>query len=465
MVIVSVLLIALLIRVVGINQSFWLDEAAQMIESVRPLAQQFDIAGDFQPPLFHILLHFWLQVSQLEVWARLLPVLFGLLTVYLVFKIGMKLYSRSVAITAALLMATAPFHYYYSQEVRPYALAALLGLATCYFLLQKKWELYTVATILFVYTTYPASFLLLAQGIWLLVNNRNEFKSWTKSMVVSLLAFLPWVPVFLRQLGIGSSLTVTLPGWSEAVSTPLIKALPLTAAKFFLGHISIADDFLYAALVSGLVAFLVSGVWRLWLREREKTETVLILGAVPIITAFLFSFLLPVFAPQRVLFCLPFFYLTLAAIAHSFGRLRLIIVLACLGLNLLAISSFMLHPEFQREEWRQAVAYVEADARGSSVAIFSFPDAFAPWLWYSRELVPFIAIAPDFRVTAQSLRIYQDRIMSQQRVYYFHYLADLTDPDKLGPQFLEDLGLVHTMTKDFPGVGFISLYEKILVSR
>src|SRR3989344_5264656 len=220
MVIVSVLLIALLIRVVGINQSFWLDEAAQMIESVRPLAQQFDIAGDFQPPLFHILLHFWLQVSQLEVWARLLPVLFGLLTVYLVFKIGMKLYSRSVAITAALLMATAPFHYYYSQEVRPYALAALLGLATCYFLLQKKWELYTVATILFVYTTYPASFLLLAQGIWVLVNNRNEFKSWTKSMVVSLLAFLPWVPTFLRQLGIGSSLIVILPGWSEAVSTP-----------------------------------------------------------------------------------------------------------------------------------------------------------------------------------------------------------------------------------------------------
>ena len=135
--IVGILLVAFLIRLVGITQSFWLDEAAQMIESVRPLTQQLDIAGDFQPPLFHLLLHFWLQISHTEVWARLLPIIFGLLTVYLTYKVSITLYSRSVAVTAVLLMATAPFHYYYSQEVRPYALAALLGLTTSYFLLRK----------------------------------------------------------------------------------------------------------------------------------------------------------------------------------------------------------------------------------------------------------------------------------------------------------------------------------------
>ena len=465
MVIVGILLVAFLIRLVGITQSFWLDEAAQMIESVRPLTQQLDIAGDFQPPLFHLLLHFWLQISHTEVWARLLPIIFGLLTVYLTYKVSITLYSRSVAVTAVLLMATAPFHYYYSQEVRPYALAALLGLATSYFLLQKNRRLYTITAILFIYTTYLAPFLLLAQGIWLLVQNRKQFQPWVKSMVITLLAFLPWLPAFLRQLGIGSSLTVTLPGWSEAVSTPLIKALPLTAAKFFLGHISLANNLIYAAFVSGLVAFLVYGIWRLWIREQQKTKTILILGVVPIVSAFLFSFLLPVFAPQRVLFCLPFFYLTLAAIAHSFGRLRLTMVLAFFGLNLLAITSFVLHPEFQREQWRQAVAYVEADASGNSVAVFSFPDAFAPWLWYSQEIVPAVAVAPDFIVTAQTLQARSELIMSRERIYYFHYLADLTDPKKLAPEFLEDLGFVNTQTKDFPGVGFISIYEKILVSR
>jgi len=140
-------------------------------------------------------------------------------------------------------------------------------------------------------------------------------------------------------------------------------------------------------------------------------------------------------------------------------------VLAFFGLNLLVITSFVLHPEFQREQWRQAVAYVEADASGNSVAVFSFPDAFAPWLWYSQEIVPAVAVAPDFIVTAQTLQARSELIMSRERIYYFHYLADLTDPKKLAPEFLEDLGFVNTQTKDFPGVGFISIYEKILVSR
>jgi len=465
MVIVGILLVAFFIRLVGITQSFWLDEAAQMIESVRPLAQQLAIAGDFQPPLFHLLLHFWLQISHTEVWARLLPIIFGLLTVYLTYKVGVALYSRSVAVVAALFMATAPFHYYYSQEVRPYALAALLGLVSSHLLLQRKMRLYTVAIILFVYTTYLAPFLLLAQGVWLLVSHRQQFQSWVKSMVIVVLAFLPWLPAFLEQLGIGTSLTTTLPGWSEAVSTPLSKALPLTAAKFFLGHISIADDFLYAALVSSLVAFLGYGIWRLWLQDKQKTKTVLLFGAMPIISAFLFSFLLPVFAPQRLLFCLPFFYLALAAMAQNFGRLRLLIVLGLLALNLTAITSFAIGPQFQREQWRQAVQFVEVDTNGDSIAVFSFPEAFAPWLWYSRELVPVVAVAPEFRVTAQSLQTRQTLISGRERVYYFHYLSDLTDPDKLVPGFLQDLGFVNIETKDFPGVGFISIYEKILVSR
>ena len=57
MIILLILLLGLILRLVLINQSLWLDEAAQVIESARPFSEQFDIAGDFQPPLFHLLLH------------------------------------------------------------------------------------------------------------------------------------------------------------------------------------------------------------------------------------------------------------------------------------------------------------------------------------------------------------------------------------------------------------------------
>ena len=39
-----------LLRIVNLNQSFWLDEAAQVIESARPLSEQLNIAADFHPP-------------------------------------------------------------------------------------------------------------------------------------------------------------------------------------------------------------------------------------------------------------------------------------------------------------------------------------------------------------------------------------------------------------------------------
>ena len=51
------MLLALGIRLIHLSQSFWLDEAAQALESARPLTEQFELSGDFQPPLFHLLVY------------------------------------------------------------------------------------------------------------------------------------------------------------------------------------------------------------------------------------------------------------------------------------------------------------------------------------------------------------------------------------------------------------------------
>lgn len=68
---IAILLLALILRLLLINHSFWLDEAAQAIESARPLSQQLEIAKDFQPPLFHLWLHLFTYLSHAEWWLRL----------------------------------------------------------------------------------------------------------------------------------------------------------------------------------------------------------------------------------------------------------------------------------------------------------------------------------------------------------------------------------------------------------
>jgi uncharacterized membrane protein len=164
-----ILVVGLVLRLILINQSFWLDEAAQAIESARPLAEQFDIVGDFQPPLFHLLVHWLMQVGNMEWWLRMASLVPGLITIVYTYKIAKVMFGKTSALMAGLMMATSGFHVYYSQELRPYSLAAMWGtMSMWYFLtLLKKsngwsWR-YVLTTVAGLYTMYLLPFLTVTQ--------------------------------------------------------------------------------------------------------------------------------------------------------------------------------------------------------------------------------------------------------------------------------------------------------------
>src|SRR3989344_3953301 len=118
-----ILTLALLLRLPLLNSSFWLDEAAQALESVRPWSQQLRIAADFQPPLIHLLVHGLMKISIAEWWLRWwVATLPGLGMVSITYWLGRQLFNKQVGWWAALLVATNSFHIFYSQELRPYAL-------------------------------------------------------------------------------------------------------------------------------------------------------------------------------------------------------------------------------------------------------------------------------------------------------------------------------------------------------
>src|SRR3989338_8542208 len=147
-----ILVFALILRLININQSFWLDEAAQMIESSRPFSLQFALSSDFHPPLYHLLLHFWVYFGNSETFARIPSVVMGVLSVYFIYKVARLLNIKRGLIPAVFLLSLSPYHIYYSQEVRPYMLFALLSLASVYYLLKKDGLKYIFVNILLLYT-------------------------------------------------------------------------------------------------------------------------------------------------------------------------------------------------------------------------------------------------------------------------------------------------------------------------
>src|SRR5688572_21088179 len=89
--ILYILALGFMLRLILIDQSFWLDEASQAMTSLRPLSEIiFNNLKDFHPPLSYIFTHFWIMFGRNEVWLRLLPVLFGVGTIYVGYLIALK---------------------------------------------------------------------------------------------------------------------------------------------------------------------------------------------------------------------------------------------------------------------------------------------------------------------------------------------------------------------------------------
>src|SRR3989337_3506852 len=132
-----ILLVALVLRFISLNQSLWLDEAINVnvarALSFKSLIFNYSLS-DFHPPLYHILLRSWiLFFGSSEISVRRPSVLLGIGTVFVTYLIGKKLFENKTALIAPMLIATSPLSIYYSQEARMYMLAAFLATLSCYF--------------------------------------------------------------------------------------------------------------------------------------------------------------------------------------------------------------------------------------------------------------------------------------------------------------------------------------------
>lgn len=261
-----ILSLGLVLRVISLNQSLWLDEAINVLAT-----QNFSLLGmitdyakaDFHPPLFFVILWIWSKIFGIgEVAVRIPSVIFGILTVYLIYLIGNKLYSKKLGLFAAFLLAVNPLHIYYSQEARMYALAAL-AVSINFFLLIKLVEgdkgkrgnmgdmvLYTLSNLLVLASDYVAYFIFPAQLIFLVIQkNWAIVKKWFIALIISILLGIWWLPHFLNQLDVGAVASANLPAWKLIVGGFDLKAIPLTFVKFIIGRISHPDKIIYASIL------------------------------------------------------------------------------------------------------------------------------------------------------------------------------------------------------------------------
>ena len=118
------------------SRGLWQDEAAQISQMTGTVLDTIKSQiGGTHPPLFHVLMHFWIQAfGTSEAALRSFSVLVGVASIPLAYWAGTTLYNRRVGLLAAGILAFSPYHIWYSQEARMYTLMTFFGLLslTCF---------------------------------------------------------------------------------------------------------------------------------------------------------------------------------------------------------------------------------------------------------------------------------------------------------------------------------------------
>lgn len=188
-------------------QSIWYDEGFSVVNAALPLAEMWRqvILDVVHPPLHYLLLHAWFRTAGVDAaQARLVSVVFGTLSIPLLYLLARRFAGPAASLMAAALLAVSQLGVYYSQEARPYAMAQCLSLlaalAFLRFLEQPRWGrtlLLIAAGCLLLHTHYYGAATLAALGLYACFTRSGISRAvWIRLALVAAawtLLLAPWI--------------------------------------------------------------------------------------------------------------------------------------------------------------------------------------------------------------------------------------------------------------------------------
>ena len=384
----GVLGLAAILRFVQLgHDSVWVDEAFSARVSNLGFRDLISTATseDTNPPLYYVLLHFWIGVfGDSEAALRSLSAVVGVLLVFVVFKLGERLSGFRAGLVAALLAAVSSFLVHYSQEARVYSLLALLSACSYYFLLDlldewRPWRVvwYVVFTTALLYAHTYGLFVLLAQMTFIAVGWAWR-RDWLRVdprllgavLVAPLVLAIPWFVVFAGHV------RDEVEGASDAKLGWLAKPSPGDLPGTLSGYAGSRAVLLVALAALALAAYLAvrarGGRVLLARLARDRRVGLLVLwAAIPVVVPFVLALVVtPIYQfkytiPAAVA-CYLILALALGGVAPRVGLAAGAVVAAAF-----LVMTVRYYGDYETEGWRQTTTYLDRRARPGDVIVFA----------------------------------------------------------------------------------------------
>ena len=199
-----IILVGIALRLYRISeQSVWFDEAISFAFVDKPdftsyLQSQY-VSNWNLVPLYYAFQYYWANwVNDSIVGARILSIVFGMLSVPLIYLLGRDLYGRRAGLVAALCLAVSAVHIYQAQELRNYSLTTLTALLCGYTFWKvlrggswRWWVCNAVAHLLLIWTHLFGCWLLVAEGCVLLLFRYGAYRRTALWFGINLALMIP----------------------------------------------------------------------------------------------------------------------------------------------------------------------------------------------------------------------------------------------------------------------------------
>lgn len=459
-------------------QSFWNDEGTSVALARLSLgAIVSGAARDIHPPLYYLLLHFWVTIAgDGEFAVRFLSLLSGVLLIAVTFRIARLFFDEEVATIAAFLSALSAFQLYYSQETRMYMLVALASALSVWamasLLLSARgraalvWLAYILATVAALYTHYFAFTIMLFQNLgflaWILWARRDKrklapsFRLWITAQVVIMLAFLPWLAFAGNQLTTWPAISAPLSGIdlvSRVVSafilqidTPIGPEVYVVAAYgiFFLAGLLPSLD-LYVHSAWGIT---VAALWVL----------------VPLTAMYVISLQRPDYDPKFLLLATPGFFILAArglsilnpgfflrhrarrylrersGVTRSLMTWQFLFTFGIVaGGALIAVRNVYYDPRFQRDDYRGIARYIQQAATAEDAILVDAPGQIEVFRYYYQGPAEVQTLPVGRPLQLDATRDAMDQLTARHRnLYALFWATEQADPDNVVERYLSE---------------------------
>lgn len=380
----------------------WFDEIFSIHAASLSWTAMLDLVAQdlIHPPFFYLLLKLWISIGgEGLLWLRLFPVVFSIaaLIPFLLLCRELKLKFAPV-VFALLLFAVNGSLIKYAQEVRMYAPLLCFSLFSiwlfCRLINSGKGVIFlTLVNVVMVYTHYFGWLVIASELAAAMLIKRSELKKLVLSAIAVLLAFGPWIVAIFRASPAGEKFVQNI-GWMQVPG-------PITLYQFILNlfepiyfkasSADFASNYLISIPLLLMLAF--AGFMYFTNKEGDSGKPVFYLLAsfiaVPVIIAFIASWILPVsvwgtrhliivFAP----FILSAAYI-LGGVVSSAYRNAFIGMLAVLSVVAIGIQAFSRQPVYIWCGWEVLAKETTGFEKEDPAIVYTFEDLSAYHMWFA----------------------------------------------------------------------------------